>query len=150
MRTNPHHFQHHPVAVVVTALGCAALASALEIAPATAAPGNDVHGGGKVTVTIPGVVFSGTDALPTTLAHGKTYTVRIMAMATAGSGGGAMSVTASGATVTACSAKLPEIQLSSVTCQLTVPGKGTHVTLRVVGSTNSYTPATKTFAHLIS
>jgi hypothetical protein len=101
-----------------------------------------------ITVTIPPFYFDPTDALPETVTKGRTYTVSLRAMASAGTGGGTLSLTAVGGTMSACKVAVKEITPVTVKCNVKVTSPQSLV-INATGATKKFPRQSTTFTHAV-
>ena len=168
------HRTYDVAATCAAAVSCAALVSAFDVTPVaavgltgsaatpvstttavlhgravafTAAAARSVAPRGIVTVTIPPVVFTATDGLPAALVRGRTYTVQVSAVATGGTGGGTLKVTAAGGVLPSCTATLREGQAATVKCQVKVNSTAGKLLVSAVGTTRKYAPIATVYTH---
>lgn len=138
-------------ALVIGVVG-AGLAVAMAIPPAGATESTrhvvSVAPRSTVTVTIPPFYVDPTDGLPTTVLKGKTYNVSVRGMATAGTGGGAMTLTAVGGSMATCKATVKEITPVTLKCSVKVTSAQA-LSITVTGATKKYPSQTTKFAHAV-
>jgi len=146
-------FKHVRIeAALVVGVVAAGLAVALAIPPAGATESTrhvtSVAPRSTVTVTIPPFYVDPTDGLPATVLKGSTYTVSVRGMATAGTGGGTMTLTAVGGAMGTCKATVKEITPVTLKCSVKVTSAQS-LAINVSGATKKYPTQTTKFAHLV-
>jgi len=142
--------KHYPRGLYLPAsatLCAAGLALSLAVVPALASPQTLVRTRSVVSVTVPPLVTGPTDGLPSTLARNKSYVVAVRGMATAGTGGATMTVTGTGVTLTACSARLSEITPYTLKCALRVNPTANRVVINVAAKGTGFFAKFASFAH---
>jgi hypothetical protein len=144
------HVRIEAVAVIGLVVASAAIASAIPPAGASAPTRHVVSVAPRstITVTIPPFYLDASDGLPATVAKGSTYTVSLRGMATAGTGGGTLTLAALGGTMSACKATAKEI--TPVTLKCTVKVTSPHaLVITASGATKKFPTQTTKFAHSV-
>jgi hypothetical protein len=124
-----------------------ALAVAVAALPTAAMPLTSVRQTSTVTVTVPPIVTGDTDSVPAVVAHGRSYAIALRVMATAGTGGATVNVTATGATMSACSLKVAEIKVYTLKCPLRVNATATKVVVDLSAKGKGFSAKYVSFTH---
>jgi hypothetical protein len=134
------------------ALFIAALTVAAAIPPAVASEPTrhivTVAPRSTISDTIPAFYFDATDGLPATVVKGNVYSVSLRGMATAGTGGGTLTIVAVGGTMSACKATAKEITPVTLKCTVKVTSPQSLV-LTASGATKKFPTQTTKFAHAV-
>jgi hypothetical protein len=139
-------------AALVVGIVAAGIAVAVAIPPAGATesvrPVVSVAPRSTVTVTIPPFYVDPSDRLPATVVRGRNYSVSVRAMASAGTGGGTLSLTAVGGTMASCKVAVREIVPVTLKCNVKATAPHTLI-ITASGATKKFPTQSTKFAHAV-